>query len=397
MPKKRSRSRTRVGGNSDPYNSNDVRENLRGYTRVSIPQVCGDPISRDDLKVWINHTGKWVNFDTSKLWQKKGPSLCRQLVNELGMSSAQYDSLRDVFDDVHSTDLVGLYQKGSKYVIVLRVPQTSIYDKLVVGGAAGGGAVAGALTSWAARRNWTQKAKWIETFKEYISNNYQLYAIEEQDVPIDFDTLNTIMGELMSAQGNPELEQTYGRRMIKHLKKPELANFTLEESVAGPRELQIARKIVDQYTFLIENSQWTKITETGELSPIEKIELTDKEVWLNNVYALVLSSMELERLINGWHSDLSGNFNDLKLLTYELMLFDEMKKDHFLTKATKTEMRKKYKVVASKIQIEISKALELAARHDNDQTPAIKHAVEKIFNAEQLINNNSVWLRNKNQ
>ncbi len=124
-----------------------MRENLRGYTRVSIPQVCGDPISREDLTVWINHTGKWVNFDTSKLWQKKGPSLCRQLVNELGMSSAQYDSLRDVFDDVHSTDLVGLYQKGSKYVIVLRVPQTSIYDKLVVGGVSGfGGAVIGAAT-----------------------------------------------------------------------------------------------------------------------------------------------------------------------------------------------------------------------------------------------------------
>jgi hypothetical protein len=177
MPRRR---RSRVGG--DPYNSGELRAALAGYQKVSIPEVCGDPISRDNLTVWVNQTGKWSQFDTSKLWLKRGPSLCRELVTELGMSSAQYESLRDAFNDAKSTDLVGLYRKGDEYAIVLRVPKTSVLDKLAIGGAAGGGAIAGALTTWAARRYWGNAGEIderISAFNHYIADMIKLLQSEE--------------------------------------------------------------------------------------------------------------------------------------------------------------------------------------------------------------------------
>jgi hypothetical protein len=207
------------------------------------------------------------------------------------MSSAQYESLRDAFNDDKSTDLVGLYKKGGDYAIVLRVPQTSVLDKLAIGGAAGGGAIAGALTMWAARQNWTQKAKWIEAYRKYASYMYQLYTneINQDMVPPNFDNLNALMGQLINAQGDAALEKYIGKQMIIEMPTPDLAKKIVGEEKTtpplGPDEvlaIQTAKNVISQYEILQANRGW--IEEDGGSLNASEPDL--KSQWFNDVNKL---------------------------------------------------------------------------------------------------------------
>ena len=91
-----------------------------------------------------------------------------------GLTSAQYEAMRDGFDDVDSTDAIGVYRQKkdrNQYAIVLRLPANAPDNKWLYTGAAGtGGVVLGALGKWAADQrkpaSGTEPAKKGESKKE---------------------------------------------------------------------------------------------------------------------------------------------------------------------------------------------------------------------------------------
>jgi hypothetical protein len=393
------RRRTRVGG--DPYNSGELRQALSGYQKVSVPEVCGDPIGRDNLAVWVNQTGKWSQFDTSKLWLKGGPSLCRELVTELGMSSAQYESLRDAFNDDKSTDLVGLYKKGGDYAIVLRVPQTSVLDKLAIGGAAGGGAIAGALTMWAARQNWTQKAKWIEAYRKYASYMYQLYTneINQDMVPPNFDNLNALMGQLINAQGDAALEKYIGKQMIIEMPTPDLAKKIVGEEKTtpplGPDEvlaIQTAKNVISQYEILQANRGW--IEEDGGSLNASEPDL--KSQWFNDVNKFVLLSMKLDRLTAKMNES-SPELTKLKKLIFEWNAYLQIINDQRLQPQVRASHQDRLKILATEMAEYIKPSFYVNKYSVQDSISDLKKTVmiqtaSDILMLIDKITTNSFWI-----
>ena len=75
---------------------------LEGYERIKLGDACrAAPIRSGDLAVWVNSTGVWTQVDAQTLWGRRGnESLCRTLVVRLlGMSQAQYNSMKDALED----------------------------------------------------------------------------------------------------------------------------------------------------------------------------------------------------------------------------------------------------------------------------------------------------------
>ena len=123
---------------------------LQGYEPVGIHETCeADPIGPDQLAVWVNRTGEWEQLDVDDLWgrNRKTESLCRHLVtNLLGMTAAQYESMKDAFDEPDASERIGIYRMEEddvmNYAIVVRmVPRD--YKSLLKAGVAGATAALG--------------------------------------------------------------------------------------------------------------------------------------------------------------------------------------------------------------------------------------------------------------
>jgi len=139
---------------------------LQGYEPVSIKKTCeADPIGPDQLAVWVNRTGEWEQMDVDLLWEGKRDteSLCRRLVtNLLGMSAAQYESMKDAFEHAGTSERIGIYRKEEdgimNYVIVVRmVPRD--YKSLLKAGAAGAAGATAAVGTGALAYYLSQKGK----------------------------------------------------------------------------------------------------------------------------------------------------------------------------------------------------------------------------------------------
>lgn len=118
--------RTKVSGEET------LPEFLKGYKHERLQDVCeADPIRPDQLAVWVNRTGVWTQMDVQQLWKRRGEneSLCRSLVTGLlGMSAAQYESMKDAFETPDSSERIGVYSKLNKnkeitYAVVVRMPK----------------------------------------------------------------------------------------------------------------------------------------------------------------------------------------------------------------------------------------------------------------------------------
>lgn len=131
--------------------SDSLLDFLQGYEPVGIEETCdADPIGPDQLAVWVNRTGAWEQMDVDTLWKGKGEteSLCRHLVmNLLGMSAAQYESMRDAFEDPTALERIGIYRKEENeilyYVIVVRL--LPLDYRLLLGTGAAAAIAAGGL------------------------------------------------------------------------------------------------------------------------------------------------------------------------------------------------------------------------------------------------------------
>jgi hypothetical protein len=203
---------------------------LEGYTRKSIDDACAATqggVDVENLTVWANRTGKWEklvvpsSLDVEKQtrwsnraskwgkvdavpkeWNPEG-SLCREVVTKVfGLSSEQYEAMRDVFDDVNSPDPMGIYQLNqdpSKYAIVLRLPQRDKYAALKIGGTAGAGVIVGVLGKMAHERWKDEREKWFEAYKKFLLHSERLHItsqdlekrqnIQERERPVDVKPL----------------------------------------------------------------------------------------------------------------------------------------------------------------------------------------------------------------
>ena len=186
--------RTRQGGGDDAHGSKALRVFLKDYERLAIQDACAQGrVDPTNLKVWANRSGVWRPVDLPAFWGRKSEqSLCRELVmRTFGLTNTQYEAMRDGFDDVESTDAIGVYRQKkdrNQYAIVLRLPANAPDNKWLYTGAAGtGGVVLGALGKWAAdqrkpvqgtepakkdesknEKNPTKKEKWIEACTLFV-------------------------------------------------------------------------------------------------------------------------------------------------------------------------------------------------------------------------------------
>ena len=172
-----SRRRRTVQGAADTvdtFGSKAIAKFLEGYTRLSIEDACkATPLGLDkeNLTVWVNRAGKWEDVPTPKQW-KPTQLLCREVVTKIfGLSSEQYEAMRDVFDDLDSPDLMGVYRQNEdreKYAIVIRLPERDKYGTLKVGGTAGAGVLAGVLGTMGYEKWKDEKEKWFEAYKNFL-------------------------------------------------------------------------------------------------------------------------------------------------------------------------------------------------------------------------------------
>jgi hypothetical protein len=171
------KKRTRQGGGDDTHGSKALRTFLKDYERLAIQDACAQGrVDPTNLKVWANRSGVWRPVDLPAFWGRKSEqSLCRELImRTFGLTGAQYEAMRDGFDDVESTDAIGVYRQKkdrNQYAIVLRLPANAPDNKWLYTGAAGtGGVVLGALGKWAADQRkpvpGTEPAKKKESKKE---------------------------------------------------------------------------------------------------------------------------------------------------------------------------------------------------------------------------------------
>lgn len=149
-------------------------EFLQGYEHIAIEDACKEkPIGPRDLAVWVNRTGVWTQLDVKPLWGKKRvkESLCRRLVTGLlGLSDAQYESMKDAFEDPDGSELIGLYRNDAmKYAIVVRMPKD---NKALLGlGAAAIGLGSGALGFFSRGAvSVTTEAKWADAVDKFIQD-----------------------------------------------------------------------------------------------------------------------------------------------------------------------------------------------------------------------------------
>lgn len=176
---------------------------LEGYERIKLRDACrAAPIRSGGLAVWVNSTGVWTQVDAQKLWGRRGnESLCRTLVMRLlGMSQAQYNSMKDAFEDDNAPELIGIYRNGAnKYAIVVRLPTD---NKVWRGGAMVGvglaGLAVGALSSKVNIRGTPSAAvdlvaegvpnpdKWRSAFQHFIKDVHILAALSRPTVKAEF-------------------------------------------------------------------------------------------------------------------------------------------------------------------------------------------------------------------
>lgn len=155
------------------------------YERISIDDACGaGDIGPKQLAVWVNRTGTWTELpDVAKLWGTRGKkSLCRQLVTGLlGMSDAQYDSMKNAFEDREALEPIGIYRRGDNYAIVVRLPKDN--KRLLAGVGAAIGA-AGLGLGFLSRGGVTfqKKAKWLAAYDLFMKDAHLLHALYQPNV-----------------------------------------------------------------------------------------------------------------------------------------------------------------------------------------------------------------------
>jgi hypothetical protein len=165
-----------AGAEPDPNGSKALGVFLEGFRRITIEDACRrGPIDLVNVTVWTKHSGPWQQRPASTLKKgKPSQSVCRSLVTGLyGWSDAQYEALRDVFDDEESADLMGIYTNDQgQYAVVGRLP---VHDRWVQGGIGAAGLATGVLGKWAVDRLKPSKQKWIEAHQKLLGLYKQLH------------------------------------------------------------------------------------------------------------------------------------------------------------------------------------------------------------------------------
>lgn len=211
-----------------------LHEFLQGYEHIAIEDACKEkPIGPRDLAVWVNRTGVWTQLDVKPLWGKKRvkESLCRRLVTGLlGLSDAQYESMKDAFEDPDGSELIGLYRNDAmKYAIVVRMPKD---NKALLGlGAAAIGLGSGALGFFSRGAvSVTTEAKWADAVDKFIqdANLFSaLYGLER-------DVLLNPENPFYEANGR-EVEKRHIRAMQYDLDALRRAMFLYRDYMPNPQ------------------------------------------------------------------------------------------------------------------------------------------------------------------
>jgi hypothetical protein len=132
----------------DPYGNVEMNTFLSEYNRITFTDACKlGVVDLGRVTVWIKRATKWEQHQAADLLkgQNSRQSICRALVTRLyGWTHAQYESLRDAFDDTSSKDVMGIYANGQgDYAIVGRLP---VSDRFVRGAIGLGGLATGMAT-----------------------------------------------------------------------------------------------------------------------------------------------------------------------------------------------------------------------------------------------------------
>jgi hypothetical protein len=161
---------------------------LARYQKIPISRACKKEIESRQLDVWVNRKGTWTQIrDVGKLWgaRREKESLCRGLVTGLlGMSNAQYESMKDAFEDDSASERIGIYQNLAerKYAIVVRMPEDNKSLLAGVGAAIG---AAGLGLGLATRNGVTirGKSKWLEAHDPFLKDAHLLSALYSLLIP----------------------------------------------------------------------------------------------------------------------------------------------------------------------------------------------------------------------
>ena len=147
---------------------------LKGYRRVTRDHACQSQMVGEPV-VWAYKDNLWGPVDQAEVKrtiEKASPekSICAALFSNLfKLDDTQSETLKSAFDDVTFPDVVGLYEKQGRFVIVVRIPYTMpLWTRRGIGNLSAFGAYAAVQLGNSAIRSLfrSQRAKMIlECFK----------------------------------------------------------------------------------------------------------------------------------------------------------------------------------------------------------------------------------------
>jgi hypothetical protein len=107
--------------------SDELESFLADYTRITSEEACDLEVSdKDSLDVWVNKHGIWNKMEQSAIHQILGnmsptESLCRILHLKVSADGPSYLAFKRAVHNTSTKDVVGLYQAGHRFAIVMRV------------------------------------------------------------------------------------------------------------------------------------------------------------------------------------------------------------------------------------------------------------------------------------
>jgi hypothetical protein len=157
----------------DPYGNKAMAASLEGYERITREDACKrGPVDLKRVTVWTKRGGKWERRRAvDVLGRKPRQSICRALVTALyGWTNAQYEEVRDAFDDVFSNDVMGIYANlDGDYAVVGRLPASN--SKTALASAAVGGALTGLAAKWGYDKMQNENIAW---YRQYLLKAHRL-------------------------------------------------------------------------------------------------------------------------------------------------------------------------------------------------------------------------------
>jgi len=196
----------------DPYGNEAMASFLEGYERITSEKACQrGPIDLKRVTVWSKRGKKWEPRRAVDLLRRKPrQSICRALVTGLyGWTNAQYEQVRDAFDDSLSNDVMGIYaNRDGDYAIVGRLP---LYTSKTALGAAGvGGALVGLAAKWGYDKKKNASIAWYRRYSLKVHRLRDVLYTEELQRLNNDQVVRGSREQIERMRGNPhDAQETF--------------------------------------------------------------------------------------------------------------------------------------------------------------------------------------------